>query len=105
LIPEDSNRDDFELYKAYVHLAGGVKEEMSSVIGQVLAGELKKFHAESGVSERFAKPVRNITSGIAFGSFGWIIDLQESLQLRPTQPRSFMGGNCKWSFAPRVLND
>ncbi|MCP4213433.1 MAG: hypothetical protein GY765_02200 [bacterium] len=104
--PADSNADDFNLYKEYVHLAGGVKGEMNPAIEPMQAAELKKFHAESGVSDRFAGHVRNISRGIAFGSFQWIISLQETLQLRQTLPRSFMGRDqsCKWSCSCRVLN-
>jgi hypothetical protein len=87
-----------------VYLAGAVKKKGKARIHPDLMAEVVKYHGHLGICDQFRYRVKNISEGIAFGSYELIAQLQEELKRKRIRPRSFFGrdATCSWSFSTRV---
>lgn len=91
--------DDFSLYREFVYKSG-------AVIGADFGKEVEAFHDALGISESLRHRQKNISEGLAFGSYELIASLQTQLKRKHVRPRSFMEqdkGARSWSYSTRVL--
>ncbi len=79
--------DDFVWYREYVYGWGGVKVE--------------GFEDKRGIKECFNYRVKNMSEGIAFGSYGFIEEIQRRTNRKFIRPRPFLDN--KVLFTTRVL--
>ena len=61
------------------------------------------YHGKLGLGDRFRYRVRNISEGVAMGSFDFIAGIQEKFQRKFIRPRSFLLGEVLYST--RVLRE
>jgi len=106
LIGDEKTVHDFPLYREFVYRTGAVSREGSAIISAEHLAEVEAYHGKLGVSDRLRYRVKNISEGIAFGSYELIESLQDLLKRKRIRPRSFMAegkGDKTWSYSTRVL--
>jgi REP element-mobilizing transposase RayT len=105
LISPNKEADNFSLYRVFVYKSGGIKVEGKASIPPELVEAVVSYHGRLGISDRFRYRVKNISEGLAIGSYEWVRSLQEKWNRKHLCPRSFMNRDkeCYWSFSTRVL--
>ena len=105
LISPNKEEDNFALYREFVYKTGGIDAEGKASIPPELVKAVVSYHGRLGISDRFRYRVKNISEGLAFGSYEMIRSLQEKWNRKHIRPRSFMNRDkeCYWSFSTRVL--
>ena len=88
-------------YRQFVYLSGGIEKEGKGMISQDLAHDVETCHGKLGIGDSFRYRVKNISEGIAIGTFSFISVMQERYKRKFIRPRSFLEGNRL--FATRVL--
>ncbi len=86
-------------------MSGGVKRAGYGHIRPEIVKEVADYHGKFGIGGGFRFRIKNISEGVAFGSYPLIAYLQERMHRKRICPRSFMGkGNGRsWSYSTRVL--
>jgi putative transposase len=98
--------DDFSLYREFVYKSGAVERAGKASIPIKLVKEVADYHGALGVSDSLRFRVRNISEGLAFGSYEMIASFQALWNRKYIRPRSFMEkdkGSGTWSYSTRVL--
>jgi hypothetical protein len=75
-------------------------ENKASISNELVAGVVG-FHGKLGIGERLQYRLRNISEGIAIGTYPFIADIQKKYRRKFIRPRSFLNGNRL--FVTRVL--
>ena len=93
------------MYREFVYKSGGIEVEGKASIPPELVKTVVSYHDRLGIADRFRCRVKNISEGLAFGSYEMIRSLQEKWNRKHIRPRSFMNRDkeCYWSFSTRVL--
>jgi putative transposase len=90
-------------YREFVYLLGGVaREGKASIPGDIIA-KVVSYHGKLGLGDCFRYRVRNISEGLAIGSYWFIANFQKQCQRKFIRPRSFLSGNCNVLYSTRVL--
>ena len=90
-------------YREFVYLSGGVSHEgKASIPGDIIANVVS-YHGKLGLGDCFRYRVRNISEGLAIGSYRFIANFQKKCQRKFIRPRSFLSGNCNVLYSTRVL--
>ena len=71
------------------------------MISGELVNDVKSYHGKLGIGDSFRYRIKNISEGIAIGTFSFISVMQEKYKRKFIRPRSFLAGNRL--FATRVL--
>ncbi len=95
------NLGEFSWYREFVYTSGGVEMKDRGAIPLELVEEVRRCHGRFGIKDKFRYRVRNISEGIALGSYSYIADLQGKLKRKNIRPRGFLEGNLIWTT--RVL--
>ena len=107
LLPEDNNYDSFPIYRTFVYLSGGIEQSGRATIQPELVKLVSAYHGRLGIGERLRYRMRNLSEGLAIGSYSFIAMLQEWWGRKYISPRSFINRNthyeCNWSFTTRIL--
>ena len=76
----------------------------ASIAGDIIA-KVVSYHGKLGLGDCFRYRVRNISEGLAIGSYRFIADFQKQCQRKFIRPRSFLSGtgNCNVLYSTRVL--
>ena len=98
---ENGENDPLSWYREFVYLSGGIEKEGKGMISGELVNDVKACHGKLGIGDSFRYRVKNISEGIAIGSFSFISVMQERYKRKFISPRSFLSGNRL--FATRVL--
>ncbi len=98
---ENGENDPLSWYREFVYLSGGIEKEGKGMISGDLVNDVKACHGKLGIGDSFRYRVKNISEGIAIGTFSFISLMQERYKRKFISPRSFLGGNRL--FATRVL--
>lgn len=88
-------------YREFVYLSGGIEKEGKGMISEELVNDVKACHGKLGIGDSFRYRVKNISEGIAIGTFSFISAMQEKYKRKFIRPRSFLAGN--QLFTTRVL--
>ena len=92
-------------YREFVYLSGGVGREgegKASIPGDIIA-KVATYHGKLGIGDCFRYRVRNISEGLAIGSYRFIAAFQEQCQRKFNRPRSFLSCDCNVLYSTRVL--
>ena len=105
LISPNKEADNFSLYREFVYKSGGIGVESKASIPPELVKVVVSYHGRLGISDRLRYRVKNISEGLAFGSYELIKSLQKKSNRKYIRPRSFMNRDedCSWSYSTRVL--
>jgi len=95
------NLGEFSWYRTFVYACGGVKIEGKGSIPSELVDEVLRCHGRLGVKDRFRYRVRNMSEGIALGSYTFIAGIQEKSKRKHIRPREFLEN--KLIYTTRVL--
>jgi REP element-mobilizing transposase RayT len=98
---ENGEINPLSWYREFVYLSGGIEKEGKGTISQELVNDVKSYHGKLGIGDSFRYRVKNISEGIAIGTFSFISVMQERYKRKFIRPRSFLPGNRL--FATRVL--
>jgi hypothetical protein len=92
-------------YREFVYLSGGVAQEGKSGIPGDIMAKVVSYHGKLGLGDCFRYRVRNISEGLAIGSYRFIANIQKQCQRKFIRPRSFLSGNgnCNVLYSTRVL--
>ena len=77
----------FPVYRAFIYDSGKVKKEGSANISEQAYEESKSLIKTLGISDKLSYRYRNITEGLAFGSYKLIADFQERFNRKLIKPR------------------
>ena len=91
----------FYRYRKFVYLSGGLEKEGKAVIAPESVDDVVSHHGRIGIGDRFRFRVKNISEGLAVGSYSFIADIQKSSNRKFIRPRTFIEGS--YLFATRVL--
>jgi hypothetical protein len=80
---------------------GGIECDGKGSISREILAKVVSYHGKLGLGDRFRYRVRNISEGIAMGSYDFIARIQEKFQRKFIRPRSFLSGSVLYST--RVL--
>jgi REP element-mobilizing transposase RayT len=99
--------DQFSTYREFVYRSGGVTQSGKAHISHELVKDVIKYHGKMGIEDRLQYRLKNLSEGLAFGSFSMIAQLQKRLERKFVRPRSFMKSGIigDWSFTTRVLRN
>jgi putative transposase len=97
---ELKSNDDFEWYREFVYIAGGIERERKARIPESLINSVISFHGKLNIGDRLRYRVKNFSEGIAVGSFTLIENFQIELRRKIIRPRPLMKGN--WCYTTRV---
>jgi hypothetical protein len=90
-------------YREFVYLLGGVaREGKASIPGDIIA-KVVSYHGKPGLGDCFRYRVRNISEGLAIGSYRFISNFQKQCQRKFIRPRSFLSGNCNPDFSLALI--
>jgi REP element-mobilizing transposase RayT len=96
-------KEKLSWYREFVYISGGIEREGKTSISPKIVAEVVKCHGKLGIGNRFRYRVKNISEGIAIGTYSFISLLQEKYGRKFIRPRSFLAGNIL--FATRVLRE
>jgi hypothetical protein len=100
--------DQFSIYRAFVYRTYGMARKGKTNMWPELVKDLAGYHGKLGINDHFRYRMRNISEGLAFGSYSFIALLQEGWKRKYISPRSFIKRKknhaCDWSFTTRVLH-
>lgn len=88
-------------YREFVYISGGMEREGKGSISQEIVDEVVRCHGKLGIGDSFRYRVKNISEGLAIGTYSFISLLQEKHRRKFIRPRAFLDGNI--IFATRVL--
>jgi REP element-mobilizing transposase RayT len=77
----------FSVYRAFVYDSGKVKKEGAGSISEQAYKESKSIMKRLGISDILSYKYRNITEGLAFGSYKIVADFQEKFNRKFIKPR------------------
>ena len=95
--------DSLAWYRVFVYYLGGIECEGKASISSDILDEVISYHGKLGLGDRFRYRVRNISEGLAMGSYDFIAGIQEKFQRKFIRPRSFVSGN--FLYSTRVLRE
>jgi len=98
---DENDINTLSWYREFVYISGGIAREGKGKIPEELVDEVKRCHGKLGLGDRLGYRVKNISEGLAIGSYGFISSLQEKLKRKFIRPRSFFAGNLL--YATRIL--
>lgn len=105
--PEIYGNDQITFYRAFIYLSSGVQSESKPKLQTELEKLAWDYHFRLGVKDKLRYRVKNISEGLAIGSYSFIAMLQERWKRKHISPRSFADrqkdNTCNWSFTTRVL--
>jgi hypothetical protein len=90
-------------YREFVYLSGGIAREGKAGIPGDIIDEVVSYHGKLGLRDCFRYRVRNISEGLAIGSYRFIADFQKKCQRKFIRPRSILSGSCNFLYSTRVL--
>jgi REP element-mobilizing transposase RayT len=97
-------------YREFVYISGGISRTDKASIAPELVSAAVQYHGRIGIGDRFRYRMRNISEGIALGSYTVIAELQKKYKRKFVRPRSFLNGmnmgnmaNTEGIFVTRVL--
>ena len=77
----------FSVYRAFVYDSGKVKKDSASSISEQAYKESKSLIKKLGIRDILLYKYRNITEGLAFGSYEIVADFQEKFNRKFIKPR------------------
>jgi putative transposase len=95
--------DSLAWYRGFLYCLGGIECEGKATISKEILDKVISYHGKLGLGDRFRYRVRNISEGVAMGSFVFIAGIQEKFQRKFIRPRSFLLGEVLYST--RVLRE
>ena len=95
--------DSFSWYRGFLYCLGGIECEGKASISKEILEKVVDYHGKLGLGDRFRYRVRNISEGVAMGSYDFIARIQEKFQRKFIRPRSFLSGN--FLYSTRVLRE
>jgi putative transposase len=95
--------DSLAWYRGFVYCLGGIECEGKATISREILDKVISYHGKLGLGDRFRYRVRNISEGVAMGSYDFIARIQEKFQRKFIRPRSFLSGDVLYST--RVLRE
>jgi putative transposase len=90
-------------YRQFVYSCGGVEREGKAGMAEGLVEEVLKAQGRLGVGERLRYRVRNLSEGVAIGSYRFRSEVQRRYNRKFIRPRSFFDEDIL--FSTRVLKD
>ncbi|MCP5102786.1 MAG: hypothetical protein GY950_05390 [bacterium] len=94
-------KEKLSWYREFVYVSGGVEREGKCTISPEMVAEVVRCHGKLGIGDSFRYRVKNISEGLAIGTYSFISLLQEKYKRKFIRPRAFLSGNIV--FATRVL--
>ncbi|MCP5104628.1 MAG: hypothetical protein GY950_14680 [bacterium] len=94
-------KEKLSWYREFVYISGGVEREGKRAISPEIVAEVVRCHGKLGIGDGFRYRVKNISEGLAIGTYSFISLLQEKHNRKFIRPRAFLSGNIL--FATRVL--
>jgi len=79
-------------YREFVYISGGISRSDKANISPELVSAAVHYHGRIGIGDRFRYRMRNISEGIAIGSYSVIAELQKKYKRKFVRPRSFLNG-------------
>ena len=101
LLSKSKDLDSLSWYREFVYLSGGIEKDGNACISEELVTDVRNCHGQLGIGDGFRFRVKNISEGIAIGSYSFIAEIQKRYKRKFVRPRSFLKG--KLLFATRVL--
>ena len=95
--------DSLAWYRGFVYCLGGIEGEGKARIFSEILEKVVSYHGKPGPGDCFRYRVRNISEGVAIGSYDFIARIQEKFQRKFIRPRSFLPGHLLYST--RVLGE
>lgn len=77
----------FPVYRAFIYESGKVKREGSANISEQAYKASKSLLKKLGITDKLSYKYRNITEGLAFGSYKIVADFQEKFNRKFVKPR------------------
>jgi putative transposase len=90
-----------EWYRVFVYQSGGMEMENKASISKELVADVVGFHGKLGIGERLQYRLRNISEGVAIGTYPFIAEIQKKYKRKFIRPRSLLEGSRL--FVTRVL--
>ena len=90
-----------EWYREFVYLSGGIIRPNKSNLHQDLVNSVISCHGRLGLGKSLSYRIKNISEGIAIGSYPLIADLQQRYNRKFIRPRSFLKG--EQLYVTRIL--
>ena len=94
-------KEKLSWYREFIYISGGIEREGKGAISREIENEVIRCHGKLGIGDSFRYRVKNISEGLAIGTYSFISLLQEKYQRKFIRPRAFLAGNIL--FATRVL--
>jgi hypothetical protein len=94
-------KEKLSWYREFVYISGGIEKEGKGSIPGEIVNEVTRCHGRLGIGDSFRYRVKNISEGLAIGTYSFISLLQEKHKRKFIRPRAFLAGNIL--FATRVL--
>jgi hypothetical protein len=90
-------------YREFVYLSGGVARKGKAGIPGDIMARVVSYHGKLGLGDCFRYRVRNISEGLAIGSYRFIAEFQKKCHRKFIRPRSFLSNDCNVLYSTRVL--
>ncbi|MCP4218187.1 MAG: hypothetical protein GY765_26355 [bacterium] len=94
-------RGQFSWYREFVYISGGIPVVGKAKIAAKLVEDVKMCHGKLGICDSLSFRIRNISEGIAIGSFSFISAIQKKCNRKFIRPRPLLIGHRL--FTTRVL--
>ncbi|MCP5103018.1 MAG: hypothetical protein GY950_06555, partial [bacterium] len=82
-------KEKFSWYREFVYISGGVEREDKYAISPEIVAEVVRCHGKLGIGDSFRYRVKNISEGLAIGTYSFISLLQEKYKRKFIRPRAF----------------
>ncbi len=101
IFPWNKEKHQRNWYREFVYISGGLSRSDRASISPELVASAIRYHGRIGIGDSFRYRMRNISEGIAVGSYAVIAALQEKYRRKFIRPRSFL--SVEGLFVTRVL--
>jgi len=91
----ETEKMTFVQYRAFVYNSGKVKREGAGQISEEEFNRSKSLINRLGIADSLTYRYRNITEGIAFGSYKFIEDIQVKFKRKIVKPRKVLTNDSK----------
>jgi hypothetical protein len=106
-VPWTEQKQQRNWYREFVYISGGISRTEKASISPELVSAAVHYHGRMGIGDCFRYRMRNISEGIAIGSYSVIAELQKKYKRKFLRPRSFLNVvnmvNMEGLFVTRVL--
>ncbi len=84
------NLREISWYREFIYTCGGIKVEGKGAIPPDLVDEVRLCHGRLGIKDKFRYRVKNMSEGIALGSYDYIASIQKKLKRKSIRPQEFL---------------